>query len=55
MIDRIGDLTRFNVAEVFELAHGASPVGLEAEVDQWFDVLLHGMATDRVCFGAGGP
>lgn len=55
VIDRIGDLTRFNVTEVSELAHVASPVSLEAEVSQCFDVLWHGMATDRVCFGPGGP
>ena len=39
VVDRIGDLTRFNVTEVSELAHVASPVSLEAEVSQCFDVL----------------
>ena len=39
VVNEIGDLTRFNVAEVSELAHVASPVSLEAEVSQCFDVL----------------
>lgn len=39
VIDRIGDLTCFNVTEVSELAHVASPVSLEAGVSQCFDVL----------------